>query len=92
MTSMEADGRMVPGVSEEDTPGDKYHVVVTQQHFASWGWEIYRNGEPLPIPLRDGNYKSQRTAAAAGRVSIREFLEALEQVLKGERIEETGVS
>jgi hypothetical protein len=91
MMQTAANGRIVPGVSE-DAPVDKYHVVVTQRHFASWGWEIYRNGEPLPIPLRDGNYKSQRTAAAAGRVSIREFLEDLERVLEGERLEETGVS
>jgi hypothetical protein len=76
-TDFEANGRIVPGVSE-DVPVDKYHVVVTG-HLASWQWEVYRNGEPLPVPLRDGNYKSQRTAAAAGRVSIREFLEALER-------------
>jgi hypothetical protein len=61
-------------------PADKYHVVVNQRYVALWEWEIYRNGEPLPVRLWDGPYKSKSTAGAAGRVAIREFLKALDQL------------
>jgi hypothetical protein len=74
----EANGRVVP-TGHEDVRVNRYQVVVTQRPAGRWGWEVYRDSKPLPVPLRDGNYKSQRTAAAAGRVSIREFLEALER-------------
>jgi len=59
--------------------GDNYHIEVVQRAPVSWGWEIHRNGEPLPVPLRDGYYKSKTTAGAAGRVALREFLEALDR-------------
>jgi hypothetical protein len=60
-------------------PGPGYHVVVTERGPSSWEWEICRDGQPLPVPLRDGFYKSKTTAGAAGRVAIREFLEALDR-------------
>jgi hypothetical protein len=63
-------------------PGaDIYHVVVIQfaQTPPLWGWELYRNGSPLPIRLRDGKFRSERTAMAAGKVALREFLEALDR-------------
>jgi hypothetical protein len=63
-------------------PVDKYHVVVTQRHVALWEWELYRNDEPLPARVRDGPYKSARTAEAAGRAALREFLEALNREKK----------
>jgi hypothetical protein len=56
-----------------------YHVAVTQSGNARWEWEIYRNGQPLPFRLRDGNFRSERTARAAGAVALREFLEALDR-------------
>jgi hypothetical protein len=56
---------------------DEYRVVVTRRHVASWEWEIYRNGEPLPARVRDGPYKSVRTAESVGSVALREFLQAL---------------
>jgi hypothetical protein len=55
----------------------EYHVVVIRRAVASWVWEIYRDGEPLPVPVKDGNYKSRRIAEVAGNVALREFLEAL---------------
>jgi hypothetical protein len=61
-------------------PVEKYHVVVTQRHVASWQWEIYRNGEPLSVRLSDGPYKSKSAAGAAGRIAIREFLKSLDQL------------
>jgi hypothetical protein len=58
-------------------PSPEYHVVVTRHGVTSWAWEIYRNGKPLPVPVKDGNYKSSRVAELAGNVALREFLEAL---------------
>jgi hypothetical protein len=58
---------------------DEYRVVVVQrgQSRARWEWEIYRNGRPLAVPLREGNFGSQTTAMELGKVALREFLEAL---------------
>jgi hypothetical protein len=42
-----------------------------------WAWEIYRDGKPLPIPLRRDGFKSEHTAKLAGTVALREFLSAL---------------
>jgi hypothetical protein len=56
-----------------------YHVVVTQSGPAAWEWELHRNGEPLPIRVKDGPYKSKSTTEAAGKVALREFLEALDR-------------
>jgi hypothetical protein len=63
-------------------PGkDEYSVVVVQRDhsLAPWEWEIYRDGQPLPARLRHGMFWSQRTASAAGKVALREFLEALDR-------------
>lgn len=64
------------------SPAEEYHVVVTQRGVQSWEWEIYRSGKPLPVPLRDGNYKAKNTTEAAGQVALREFLEALDREQK----------
>ena len=61
-------------------PGkDEYHVVVAMRfHSPSrWEWEIYRNGRPLAVRLREGNFGSETTAMELGKVALREFLEAL---------------
>jgi hypothetical protein len=60
---------------------DQYTVVVVQRSQAPplGEWEIYRNGKPLPIQFRDGDYQSRRTAETAGGIALREFLEALDQ-------------
>jgi hypothetical protein len=42
-----------------------------------WAWEIYRDGKPLPIPLRREGFKSEHTAKLAAAVALREFLSAL---------------
>jgi hypothetical protein len=57
---------------------NQYHVVVTLRGL-SWAWEIYRDGLPLPVPLWDGFYTSKSAAEVAGRIAIREFLEALDR-------------
>jgi hypothetical protein len=71
---------------------DKYHVVVTQRLRASWDWELYRNDEPLPARVRAGPYKSARTAEIAGKVALREFLEALEREHKTQPKGDAGIS
>jgi hypothetical protein len=60
-------------------PANIYHLVVVRHGPSLWGWELYRNGEALPIRLRNGNYKSKSTARTAGRVALIEFLRALER-------------
>jgi hypothetical protein len=63
---------------------DIYHVAVTQSGYvpAQWEWEIYRNSQPLSVRLREGDFRSERTARAAGAVALREFLEALARELR----------
>jgi hypothetical protein len=60
---------------------DTYHVAVTQSGYAParWEWEICRNAQPLPVRLREGDFRSERTARAAGNLALREFLEALDR-------------
>jgi hypothetical protein len=61
-------------------PVDKYCVVVTQRHVASWEWEIHRDNEPLTVPLWDGPFESERAAEEAGAVALRELLKTLDQL------------
>jgi hypothetical protein len=58
---------------------DEYNVVVAQrgQFARRWEWEIFRNGQPLPVPLRNRRFWSERSAKAAGKTALHEFLEAL---------------
>jgi hypothetical protein len=58
---------------------DEYSVVVVQrgQSRGRWEWEIYRNGRPLAVRHREGNFGSETTAMELGKVALREFLEAL---------------
>src|ERR1700730_5591189 len=60
---------------------DRYHVVVLQPDHYSWGWEIYRNGQPLPIRLRGGNHGSKSVPEGLDR---RPFLRQ-DKSRKGER-------
>jgi hypothetical protein len=56
-----------------------YQIMVTRgDAFASqWGWEICRDGRPLPARLRKAGFKSERTASAAARAALRDFLAGL---------------
>jgi hypothetical protein len=58
---------------------DEYNVMVAQRSQVArrWEWEIFRNGRPLPVPLRGGRFWSKRAAKAAGEAALRDFLEAL---------------
>jgi hypothetical protein len=61
-------------------PGkDEYTVVVVQRKRfpIQWEWEIYRDGKPLPIRLRQGNFRTNAAALAAGSIALRQFLKAL---------------
>jgi hypothetical protein len=59
----------------------QYTLVVRAQgspnHPKPWGWEICRDGEPLPARLREEGYATEYTATAAGKVALRYFLEGL---------------
>jgi hypothetical protein len=54
------------------------HVVVTDCGDGTWEWEICGHGEPLAARMRDGPFKSEEVAPAAGNVALQEFLELLE--------------
>jgi hypothetical protein len=60
---------------------EHYTIVLGQDRertpLKPWAWEIYRDGRPLPIPLRRDGFKSEHTAKLAGAVALREFLSAL---------------
>jgi hypothetical protein len=60
---------------------DKYHVVAQQPDpkWWRWEWEIYRNGQPIPVRLRGGSYPSKEAAQRGGLRALREFLAALER-------------
>jgi hypothetical protein len=59
----------------------RYTLVVRAQQSGSrskpWGWEICRNGRPLPVRLREAGFKTEHTATLAGNVALREFLTGL---------------
>jgi hypothetical protein len=57
---------------------DELHIVVTDCGDGTWEWEICRQSEPLSARMRDGPFKSQEVALAAGKIALREFLELLE--------------
>jgi hypothetical protein len=59
----------------------RYNVVVQQPDRNSWrwGWEIYRDGQPLPVRLRGGRHSSKPSAERAGAKALREFLAGLER-------------
>ena len=62
--------------------GNEHYTIVlgrSRDHapLKPWAWEIYRDGKPLPIPLRRDGFKSEHTAKLAGAVALREFLSAL---------------
>ena len=56
-----------------------YCVETTRAGPDVWHWEIMRNGRPLDARLREGPFKSERTAMAAGTVALNDFLRLLRQ-------------
>jgi hypothetical protein len=59
----------------------RYALVVkarsSDSHPKPWGWEIYRDGEPLPARIRESGFKTEHTATLAGKVALRDFLSGL---------------
>ena len=41
-------------------------------------WEIVRDNRPLEIRVREGLFRSEQTAMAAGAAALREFLKYLD--------------
>jgi hypothetical protein len=63
-----------------DQPSESvYRVITTQTGPDQWEWEILRYTRPLGVRVREGSFKSERTAMLAGAVALREFLELLEK-------------
>jgi hypothetical protein len=60
---------------------DRYTLVVTPRRSGinprPWGWEIYRDGQPLPARLRESGFRTEHTATLAGKVVLRDFLAGL---------------
>jgi hypothetical protein len=60
---------------------ERYTLVVRarseRHHPRPWGWEICRDGDPLPARLREEGLKTEHTATMAGRVALRDFLQGL---------------
>jgi hypothetical protein len=57
----------------------KYDVVVFKLDPYSWGWEVRRNGRPLPIPLRAIDCRSEAGARKAAGAALRRFLMGLKR-------------
>jgi hypothetical protein len=58
----------------------QYTIVVAETAgnlFKRWGWEIYRDGEPLPVRIRESGFKTEHTARLAANVALRNFLSGL---------------
>jgi hypothetical protein len=47
--------------------------------FKPWGWELCRDGEPLPARIQESGFKTEHTATLAGKVALRDFLSGLAQ-------------
>jgi hypothetical protein len=56
-----------------------YRVIATKNGPLDWQWEILRDNRPLSIRLREGPFRSEEAAIAAGTAALREFLKLLEQ-------------
>jgi hypothetical protein len=62
--------------------GYRYTTVVAKtgaDPFKPWGWEIHRDGEPLPVRIRESRFKTEHTARLAANVALRDFLSGLAQ-------------
>jgi hypothetical protein len=59
---------------------NQYIIVVAETAgnlFKRWGWEICRDGEPLPVRIRESGFKTEHTARLAANVALRDFLSGL---------------
>jgi hypothetical protein len=58
---------------------DRYTIVVAEAGnlFKRWRWEICRDGEPMPVRIRESGFKTEHTAMLAAKVALRHFLSGL---------------
>jgi hypothetical protein len=58
---------------------DEYTLTIVQSRtpLSPWGWEVYRNGKPLPARLRVSGFKSKHAARLAGTAALQRFLSDL---------------
>jgi hypothetical protein len=57
----------------------RYDVVVFRFDHHSWGWEVRRDGKPLPVPLRATDCPSEVGARKAAAAALRKFLMGLKR-------------
>jgi hypothetical protein len=73
-TKLVCHARTVTTLSMPTLLRDELQIVVTE--YGNGIWEC--RGEPLSARMRDGPFRSEEVALAAGKVALREFLELLE--------------
>jgi hypothetical protein len=58
---------------------DEYTLTIVQSRnpLSPWGWEVYRNEEPLPARLRASGFKSKHAARLAGTAALQRLLSDL---------------
>ena len=71
-----------PNVKTMTVPSrHSYRVITSEVAPGQWEWEIVRHNRPLEIRLREGLFRSERAAIAAGTAALREFLKFLDTEL-----------
>ena len=55
-----------------------YRVITSEVAPGRWEWEIVRDNRALEIRVREGLFRSEQTAMAAGAAALREFLKYLD--------------
>ena len=73
-----------PTMSQEERYGIVVYMVAAQANappFKPWAWEIYRDGEPLPVRIRESGFRTAHAARLAANVALRDFLSRLAQEL-----------
>jgi hypothetical protein len=69
-------------MSEADRYTIAVHMIAAKADappFKPGQWEICRDGEPLPVRIRESGFKTEHTATLAGKVALRDFLSGLEE-------------
>jgi hypothetical protein len=74
---MRALGENIGCMSKAPPAVSAYTLVVYRTGrslLSAWGWEVYREGKPLPARLRRDGFRSELNATRSGNAALREFL------------------
>jgi hypothetical protein len=84
MTSRRFPAPLATGAATARAMSDRYtiavHMIAAETHiprFKWWASEVYRDGKPLPVRLRENGFKTEHTATLAAKVALRDFLSGL---------------